>query len=217
MRSKKFRKNRRGSRRRLGGQDKPVLNRQNTQELIDMEEGLSSIPVAMPQQKERPKKTELTLEQLRKRELRRTLDKAYRNPPPDYNLINQHDFARNQDRAEFSERMKNEMLIKKKRGEEDERLREIGEDKIDAPYGRTVRVANQEFRPIPKFNVKDRGIGLLGKGVESDWDTFDTAFNGGVKNKKNKSKRRSNKSNKTNRKSNRKNKTNKKHKRSRKN
>jgi len=207
MRSKKFRKNRCGSRRRRGGQDKPLLNRQNTQELIDMEEGRSSTPLTMPQQKERPKKPELTLEQLRKRELRRTLDKAYRNPLPDYNLINQHDFARNQDRTEFSERMKNEMLIKKKRGEEDERLREIGEDKIDAPYGRTVRVANQEFKSIPNFNVKERGIGLLGKGVESDWDTFDTDFNGGVKKKKNKSKRKTNKSNKTN----------KKHKRSRKN
>ena len=92
------------------------------------------------------------------------------------------------------------MLIKKKRGEEDERLREIGEDKIDAPYGRTVRVANQEFRSIPNFNVKERGIGLLGKGVESDWDTFDTDFNGGVKKKKNKSKRKTNKSNKTNKK-----------------
>jgi len=204
MRSKKFRKNRRGSRRRLGGQDKPVLNRQNTQELIDMEEGLSSIPVVMPQQKERPKKPELTLEQLRKRELRTTLDKAYRAPLPDYNLISQHDFAREKDRTEFSERMKNEMLIKKKREEEDARLRELGENKMDAPYGRTTRVTNQEFRPIPNFNVKERGIGLLGKGVESDWDTFDTAFNGGVKNKKNKSKRRTNKSNKTNRKSNRK-------------
>jgi hypothetical protein len=106
------------------------------------------------------------------------LQDGFMTKPTKPSIKERQELAETSDKEDHQIFLKNEAEMKKRQKERDTYMKTFGESLLVGNKFPTAVVPKQIYPPI--YTVKKSGIGLLNKGVKSDYDIYDTDFHGGV-------------------------------------